>query len=453
MVDINKISRVYFLGIGGIGMSALARYFKAQGKIVNGYDKTPSPLTETLVKEGIGVHYTDDVSLLDKDAELIIYTPAIPANHLQKHWYLDNGFQIFKRAQVLGFISEKRFCIAVAGSHGKTTVSAMIAHLLNQGEGCTAFLGGIAANYQSNYIHTSDKYLVVEADEFDRSFLTLKPNIAVITAIDSDHLEIYGSLENIEKEFIHFTQNIAINGKLVLNEDYKHIEKELRKDIQVLNYGQSATSDCQLAKFEVQDGKLKFDVVFNSQEINNLLASFGGIHNLENATAAIAVCSILGMKEEDIRKGISSFKGIYRRFERHVENRDYIYIDDYAHHPKEIKALMKSLRFLYPDKEILAIFQPHLFSRTQDLCLEFAEELSAANEVILLPIYPAREEAIPGVSSELILSQITLHKKELVEKSALLSALKERAKGKVLVTIGAGDIDRFVPQIKNLLSE
>ncbi|MCB0509612.1 MAG: UDP-N-acetylmuramate--L-alanine ligase [Bacteroidetes bacterium] len=453
MVDINNISRVYFLGIGGIGMSALARYFKAQGKLVNGYDKTSSPLTETLIEEGIGVHYEDNVDLLDKEAELVIYTPAIPKNHQQMQWYLANGFEIYKRAQVLGFISESRFCIAVAGSHGKTTVSAMIAHLLNQGEGCTAFLGGIAANYKSNYIHTSDKYVVVEADEFDRSFLSLKPNIAVITAIDSDHLEIYGSLENIEKEFIHFTEKLAPEGSLVLNEDYKHIESKLRKDIKLRHYGHSPNSDFHLSRFEVKEGKFNFDVISEAKKIENLQASFGGIHNLENATAAIAVCSILGMQEQEIRKGISSFSGIYRRFERHVDNSNYIYIDDYAHHPKEIKALMKSLRFLYPDKEIVAIFQPHLFSRTKDLCQEFAEELSAASEVILLPIYPAREEPMPGVSSDLILSQIKLEKKEILEKASLLNCLKDRAKGKVLVTIGAGDIDRFVPQIKSLLSE
>ncbi|MCD8529210.1 MAG: UDP-N-acetylmuramate--L-alanine ligase [Chitinophagales bacterium] len=452
MIDINNISRVYFLGIGGIGMSALARYFIEQGKTVSGYDKTPSPLTEQLQKEGMNIHFEDDINLLDKHADLVIYTPAIPKDHLEMNWYLKNGFTLYKRSQVLGFISQNKFTIAVAGSHGKTTVSAMIAHILNQAGGCTAFLGGIASNYNSNYIHTSDKYVVVEADEFDRSFLTLHPNIAVITAIDSDHLEIYGSLENIEKEFIQFTNNIEENGVLVLNDKYKHINNQVRKDIAVKYYGQDLDSDFVLKHYEVRHGLFHFFVEAESHKLEDLVAHFGGIHNLENATAAIAVCKTLGLHDEEIRKGILTFKGIKRRFEKLVEVADYLYYDDYAHHPEEINALLNSLRFLYPKKEIVAVFQPHLFTRTQDLHKEFAAALSKANEVLLLPIYPARELPIEGVSASLILNEIKGVNKQLVEKENLLEIIKSLAKNKVIVTIGAGDIDRFVEPIKQMLS-
>lgn len=452
MKTLNHISKVYFLGIGGIGMSALARYFNAQGLSVKGYDKTPSTLTEKLSEEGIAIHFDDTLDLLDKEADLVVYTPAIPLGHKQMNWYKDNGYNLLKRSQVLGLISANHFCIAIAGSHGKTTVSSMIAHILHQSVGCTAFLGGIVSNYNSNYIHSSNKYMVVEADEFDRSFLTLHPNIAGITAIDSDHLEIYGSLDKIENEFVHFANQIVKGGRLILNEDYTHISPGLQPDLKLSSYGQNKTSDFYLKTYRVENGVFIFSVVVNGEEIENLQASFGGIHNLENATLAIAICKLLEISEEDIRKGVTSFKGIKRRFEKQLDREDVIYIDDYAHHPMEIKALMHSLRFLYPKREILAVFQPHLFSRTQDLCKEFAHELSQADEVILLPIYPAREEAIPGVSSALILNQITLPLKSIVEKEDLLKTIKDKAQGKVLVTIGAGDIDRFVEPIKHMLS-
>ena len=453
MIDLKNISQVYFLGIGGIGMSALARYFNAQGKSVSGYDKTPSPLTDTLINEGISIHFEDDINLLNKEADLIIYTPAIPNNHLQMNWYKENGFTLYKRSQVLGFISEGNFCIAVAGSHGKTTVSSMIAHLLNQAEGCTAFLGGIAANFESNYVNTSNKYIVVEADEYDRSFLTLKPNIAVITSIDSDHLEIYGSLENIENEFVHFANKIENGGKLILNENYLHIKDRLPKEVEVVSYGHQKTNNFQLESYQVENGEFNFTIANKNERIENLKASFGGIHNLENATAAITACKLVGMKNEDITKGIATFKGIKRRFEKHVETNDVTYIDDYAHHPEEIKALLKSVKFLYPNKEILAVFQPHLFSRTQNLCEEFANELSIADEVILLPIYPARELPIEGVSANLILDKIKHNNKAIVEKEDLLNTIEKQAKNKIVLTIGAGDIDRFVTPLKTLLNE
>ena len=453
MKDFNNISNVYFLGIGGIGMSALARYFNAKGVKVVGYDKTPSALTDTLIEEGISIHFEDSVEQLVSNTELVIYTPAIPKDNVQMNWYLDNGFTLYKRAQILGLISQNHFCIAVAGSHGKTTVSSMIAHILNEADGCTAFLGGIASNYNSNYIHTSGKYMVVEADEYDRSFLTLSPNIAVITAIDSDHLEVYGSLENIEHEFINFTNKILDEGILVLNEDYKHIEGKVKDGLRILNYGHGPQNDYRLVSYSVLEGKFHFTLETKANELLELMANFGGIHNLENATAAIAVCKEIGIANEPIQRAMASFKGIKRRFEKHVDNYNYIYIDDYAHHPMEIRALIHSVKFLYPNKEILAVFQPHLFSRTKDLQLEFAEELSKADELILLAIYPARELPMAGVSSDLILKHVALKKKAIVEKENLLVAIKKSAKGKVVLTIGAGDIDRFVNPLIELLNE
>lgn len=452
MKDLNNISKVYFLGIGGIGMSALARYFNEHGTKVSGYDRTSSPLTDKLQEEGIHIHFEDDITLLNKDADLVVYTPAIPTTHKQLNWYKENGFELLKRSQVLGLISKNHYCIAIAGSHGKTTVSSMVAHILNESVGCTAFLGGIASNFNSNYIHSSDKYMVVEADEFDRSFLTLHPNIAGITAIDSDHLEIYGSLENIEEEFAHFANQIVAGGQLILNDQYTHIQSRLQSNFNLSFYGQESTSNCYLKSYHVEDGKFHFSVVYEGREIEGLVATFGGIHNLENTTLAISVCKELGLEDNQIREGIASFKGIKRRFEKHIDKEGLVYIDDYAHHPMEIKALMRSLKFLYPEREIVAIFQPHLFSRTQDLCAEFAEQLSVADELMLLPIYPAREEAIEGVSAELILDKVSIDRKSIVQKDELLERIKDVAEDKIIVTIGAGDIDRFVEPIKKMLS-
>lgn len=453
MKDFNNISSVYFLGIGGIGMSALARYFNAKGVNVAGYDKTPSALTDTLIEEGIAINFEDRIENILQHTDMVIYTPAIPANNLQMNWFKEKGFILYKRSQILGFISQNHYCIAVAGSHGKTTVSSMIAHILNGAGGCTAFLGGIATNYNSNYIHTSDKYMVVEADEFDRSFLTLNPNIAVITSVDSDHLEVYGSLENIEKEFVYFTDKISAQGTLILNEHYLHLAPKIAKTVKIKSYGHEKSNDYHLENYSVTAGQFFFSVNSKRDKTIKLEASFGGIHNLENATAAIAVCKEIGISDALIQEGISSFRGIKRRFEQHVSNDSYIYVDDYAHHPQEIKALIKSVKFLYPGKEILAVFQPHLFSRTSDLCTEFAAELSEADEVILLPIYPARELPMEGVTSLIILNKITLKDKAIVAKENLLVRIQDRAKNRVTLTIGAGDIDRFVEPLKILLDE
>lgn len=451
MKDLANISQVYFLGIGGIGMSALARYFNEQGKDVKGYDRSSSPLTNKLQEEGIEIHFEDDVDFLNKEADLVVYTPAIPNHHKQLNWYRENGFELLKRSQVLGLISENHFCIAVAGSHGKTTVSSMLAHILNQSVGCTAFLGGIASNYNSNYIHSADKYMVVEADEFDRSFLTLSPNIAGITAMDSDHLEVYGSLEKIEEEFIQFTNQIVDDGLLVINENYTHIEGRLRPSLETRTYGQNNGSNAYLKDYKVEHGNFVFSVQVGGELIESLEASFGGIHNLENATLAISISKELGVSNDSIRSSIKSFEGIKRRFEKHVDNEECVYIDDYAHHPKELEALIKSLRFLYPNKEILMVFQPHLFSRTQDLHEEFAQELSKVEDLILLPVYPAREEPIAGVSSKLILDKVSIENKAIIQKEALIETIKKKSNNRLVVTAGAGDIDRFVQPLKELL--
>lgn len=452
MISLTNISTIYFIGIGGIGMSALARYFNSQGKKVSGYDKTPSPLTNQLKLEGIAITFEDSIDTLSEDADLVVYTPAIPANHLQFNWYKNKGYQLQKRSVVLGAITQNKFTIAIAGSHGKTTVSSMIAHILNEAGGCTAFLGGIASNFGSNYIHTSDKYVVVEADEYDRSFMTLLPNIAVVTAIDSDHLEVYGSLQNIENEFVVFTNKIEKNGTLFLNENYTHIKQKLDKHFQLKTYGYNSNNNAILKEYKVENGKFVFSVEVNGNTIDGIKANFGGVHNLENATVAIAVCKQLGIADQAIKQAIYSFQGIKRRFDKQVETQNYVYIDDYAHHPEEIKALLNSINVLYSNKNVVAIFQPHLFSRTQDLCSDFAQQLSKANHVILLPIYPARELPIEGVTSSLILDKVKANKKEIVEKENLLDAVKSLPKRSVVLTIGAGDIDRFVEPIKEILA-
>ncbi|MCB9226269.1 MAG: UDP-N-acetylmuramate--L-alanine ligase [Chitinophagales bacterium] len=451
-MSLTNISNIYFIGIGGIGMSALARYFNSQGKKVSGYDKTPSPLTNQLKLEGINITFDDSIETLDKDADLVVYTPAIPANHLQFNWYKNKNYQLHKRSVVLGAITQNKFTIAVAGSHGKTTVSSMIAHILNEAGGCTAFLGGIASNFGSNYIHTSDKYVVVEADEYDRSFMTLEPNIAVITAIDSDHLEIYGSLKNIENEFIAFTNKIVKGGTLFLNEKYLHIKNRLTNNFALKSYGYKTSNNAVLKEFKVENNEFHFSVAVEKENIENIKAKFGGVHNLENATVAIAVCKELGIADEKIKKALYTFKGIKRRFDIQLTNDDYVYIDDYAHHPEEIKALLNSIKVLYPTKNIVAIFQPHLFSRTQDLCADFAEQLSKADEVLLLPIYPARELPIEGVTSTIILNKVNAKRKRIVEKQDLLAVVKNLPKDSVVLTIGAGDIDRFVEPIKEILA-
>jgi len=450
-ITYQNINNIYFLGIGGIGMSALARYFNANGKNVKGYDKTPSPLTDKLIAEGIEICFEDDINLLDKETDLVVYTPAIPKDHKQYHWYLDNKYEVRKRSYVLGLITQDTFCIAVAGSHGKTTVSSMIAHILNETIGCTAFLGGIVNNFESNYINSNSEIVVVEADEYDKSFMTLKPNIAVVTSVDTDHLDIYGSFENIVKEFRDFARLLGKDGVLIEHSSIEHLD--LNTEVSTLSYGLEE-GQVEIITYDIEDGKYYFDVDFFFEEILGFELALPGTHNMENALAAIAVAKSMEIKNEDIVKALASFKGIYRRFEKRVETENLVYIDDYAHHPNEVKALLNSVKEMYPESEVTAIFQPHLFSRTKDLALEFAEQLSLADQVVLMPIYPARELPMEGVTSSLILDKVSHKNKQIVEKEELLDFVKKNIKPnkkQVILTIGAGDIDRFINPITDLL--
>lgn len=450
-ITYQNINNIYFLGIGGIGMSALARYFNANGKNVKGYDKTPSPLTDKLIAEGIEICFEDDINLLDKETDLVVYTPAIPKDHKQYHWYLDNKYEVRKRSYVLGLITQDTFCIAVAGSHGKTTVSSMIAHILNETIGCTAFLGGIVNNFESNYINSNSEIVVVEADEYDKSFMTLKPNIAVVTSVDTDHLDIYGSFENIVKEFRDFARLLGKDGVLIEHSSIEHLD--LNTEVSTLSYGLEE-GQVEIITYDIEDGKYYFDVDFFFEEILGFELALPGTHNMENALAAIAVAKSMEIKNEDIVKALASFKGIYRRFEKRVETENLVYIDDYAHHPNEVKALLNSVKEMYPESEVTAIFQPHLFSRTKDLAVEFAEQLSIADQVVLMPIYPARELPMEGVTSSLILDKVSHKNKQIVEKEELLDFVKKNIKPnkkQVILTIGAGDIDRFINPITDLL--
>lgn len=448
------INNVFFIGIGGIGMSAIARFFNANGKTVKGYDKTPSPLTAQLQKEGISICFEDSVETLDKNTDLVVYTPAIPNTQQQLNWYKTNKYEVKKRSEVLGWISQDMFCIAVAGSHGKTTVSSMIAHLLNETIGCTAFLGGIANNFKSNYINSGQEIVVVEADEYDRSFLTLQPNISIITSIDSDHLDIYGNFENIVKEFRAFAQLNATDGTLILNQKVK--DYSLNKRVKNEIYALEDEAIC-LQKNEIIEGQYQFDVNYKGEIIQGFKLPMAGLHNVENALAAISVCKTLGIKNEAIKTALANFKGIYRRFEKRAEKENVIYIDDYAHHPNEVNALLFSARKMYPNTEIIVVFQPHLFSRTKDLATEFAEALSQAEEVVLLPIYPARELPIKNVSSQLILDKIKSENKKILAKEEIEKWLEEKIKNiekkQIILTVGAGDIDRLVPSIASIINK
>jgi UDP-N-acetylmuramate--alanine ligase len=449
-INLATIKKVYFIGIGGIGMSALARYFKAIGKEVAGYDKTTTELTSQLIHEGITVHFEDDVNLLMKDADLVVYTPAIPSDHAELNFYRAADFPIYKRAQVLGLISKSKYAICVAGSHGKTTVSSMIAHVLHHsGFGCSAFLGGIAANFNSNFLLSNSDYVVIEADEFDRSFHELSPKIAVVTAVDTDHLDIYGSKENIDDAFVTFTNKIDEEGFLVIKEN-QSIESRLPVLDKAFYSLSSTSSDVYCSKYWTVDGGYVFNVSYFGQELIGFRLNMGGLHNIENAIAAFTVAKELGIDTGKIKAAIASFKGIKRRFEKIFSDEHFTYIDDYAHHPEEIRALIQSIKGLYPGKRITAIFQPHLYSRTRDLAKEFAQSLSEADEVLLMEIYPARELPIEGVSSDLILRDVTSASKSICNVQQVLECIKGKSEG-VILTIGAGDIDKIISPISEIL--
>ncbi len=425
-------------------MSALARYFHYRGAIVSGYDKTPTPLTDMLISEGMRIHFDDDIDKIDKDAELVIYTPAIPDNHKGLQFLRDNNYPLKKRSQVLGDLSKDYFTIAVAGSHGKTTTSAMIAWMLkHSGFDCTAFLGGISINFSSNFVAGDNKVLVVEADEFDRSFHTLHPDIAVVTAIDSDHLEIYGTREELVKNFVQFAGQIHSDGRLI------HQSKLHCFDALPVARWSYALSD-ENADFFARNYRL--DIVGSSMAVNkgwDVQLAYPGIHNLENALAAIAVGTQLGLEPDKMTAALAAFSGIRRRFEIAYKSDSTILIDDYAHHPEEISMFLKSVRAIYPGKKITVVFQPHLFTRTRDLATEFALALDQADETLLLPVYPARELPIAGVDSQLIANQMKGNVRVL-SKDALLDFVSESAT-EVLCMVGAGDIDQEVGKVKSIM--
>lgn len=452
----NNFFKYYFLGIGGIGMSALARFFHNKGFPVAGYDRTETPLTKSLVNEGINVIYQESVhdipkDFLRKDSTLIIMTPAIPDDHPQLAYFRENNYTIHKRAQVLGDITHQQLGICIAGTHGKTTTSTITAHLLYQSHvSCSAFLGGIANNYQSNLLLSKESNLVViEADEYDRSFHQLTPYMAVITSMDADHLDIYGTAEAFRESFEHFTSLIRPGGVLIAHKTVE-ITPRLQKGVKLYTYSLDKGGDFHAENIRCKPDRIYFDFVAPTERINDLYITIPILINVENSIAAIALAWLNGVTNEEIRTSISSFSGIYRRFNTIYKSDKVTFIDDYAHHPSELKASISSIRNLYPDKKITGIFQPHLYSRTRDFASDFANSLSLLDELILLDIYPAREQPIPGVSSKMVFDKVKLKNKTLCSKENLLPLLKEK-QPEILVTLGAGDIDQLVPLIKQQL--
>ena len=451
MIDIKNIQRIYFLGIGGIGMSALARYFNSRKVAVGGYDKTSTVLTKELEAEGINVHYEDDIALIDTKADLVVYTPAVPKDHKELNFYRDNGYIVLKRSDVLGYITESSFNICVAGTHGKTTTSSMVAHILrHSGYGCNAFLGGIAVNYNSNFWSSENNVCVAEADEYDRSFLKLSPDVAIISSMDPDHLDIYGTAENLEQAFIDFSARVKPGGLLLSKYGLKRTA-ELQGSRKLTYSLDNSEADVYAANIKMNNGSYHFDVITKDWTLKEVLLNMGGMHNIENAVAAIMVAHDLKIRDEKIKEAVAAFRGVKRRFEYIVKNDNQVMIDDYAHHPQELAALLKGARGLFPGKKCTVIFQPHLYSRTKDFAEGFATSLSLADEIILLPIYPARELPMEGVSSEMILQQMSNKQSRVLEKEALLDWVKQNDNA-LLITAGAGDIDTLVEPIKKILS-
>lgn len=449
-MNIREIKNVYFVGIGGIGMSALARFFRERGAIVNGYDRTETELTIQLVKEGMGIHYTDDVQLLNKEAQLVVYTPAVPKDHKELNWYRDNGYPVYKRSDVLQWITEVMHAITIAGTHGKTTISTLTAYLLREtGYGCNAFLGGISVNYNSNYWSSTNDTAVVEADEYDRSFLKLFPDIAVLTAMDPDHLDIYGTAEEMEEAFIQYTRNIKPGGTLIAKHELRR-RSELKGD-HIITYSlQNNAADVYADNIVLQKGGYVFDIAGKDWRIEGLHLPIGGMHNVENTIAAVTVTHLLKISPEAVKKALAGFKGIKRRFEYLVKTDKVVYIDDYAHHPEELAALIKSAKNLFPSRRCVVAFQPHLFSRTRDLADGFAHSLDMADEVILLDIYPARELPMEGVTSKMIADRMSNPAHTILTKEGLLEYVKV-APLDLFITAGAGDIDKLTEPIKEIL--
>ncbi len=442
-MNLKTIHNVYFVGIGGIGMSAIARYFSVNGKTVAGYDKTPSPITNGLEEIGIEIHFEDSVknipiSFLDKDKTLVVYTPAIPNNHQELNYFINNGFSVLKRAEILGEITKNTFCLGVAGTHGKTTTSSILGHIM-QPEKATSFLGGIAENYNSNLILGEDKISVVEADEFDRSFLKLSPNIACVTSMDADHLDIYGENEQLQQSFRDFANKVS---------DTLIVAKGL--PLKGLTYAVNEEADYKAYNVKIDDGKYIFDVQTPTSVIKNIEFHLPGKHNMMNALAALAMADVYGVSLESVKEQLKTFRGVKRRFSYKIKTDKSVLIDDYAHHPTEINAVEHSVREMYRSDKVLAVFQPHLFTRTKDFADDFATALSKFDEVLLLDIYPARELPIKGITSSWLLEKMSLGNKKLISKEKLSDEII-KSESKIVVMLGAGDIGLIVDEVKDSL--
>lgn len=469
MLSLKDIQRIYFIGIGGIGMSAIARFFLHKGVVVSGYDKTETTLTKQLSEEGALIHYTDDIALLDKDVQLVVYTPAIPAQHEELNWYRNNGYTVVKRSDILQIITADSFNICIAGTHGKTSISTMVGHLLRHtGYGCNVFLGGVSVNYGTNFWGSDNNVCVVEADEFDRSFHKLSPDIAAITSMDADHLDIYGTVEAMEDAFVEFAQRIKSAGVLIRKKQLKRLdEAPIQRQLTYSLINELHSHDCgddchshddipadiHADNIRIEQGGYLFDAYVAGQWIRNVQLNIGGMHNVENMLVAIAVAKMLRIADDKIIAAVADYKGVKRRFEYLWNNQStgtQVAIDDYAHHPEELRALLNSAKQLYPALAMTVVFQPHLFSRTKDHATAFAEVLSIADRVVLLPIYPARELPMPGVTSELIAAGMPKDKVQVLTKEEWMADL-DIHQPEMLVTAGAGDIDTLLPLVKEKL--
>ena len=454
-MNIDNIKSVYFLGAGGIGMSAIARYFLKKGLVVGGYDKTPSDLTRQLEKEGMLIHYEEDLEMIphickQKDSCLVVYTPAIPEEHLELQYFRANGFEVQKRAQVLGTLTQTHKGLCVAGTHGKTTTSTMCAHIMHQSQlDCNAFLGGISKNYGTNYILSDSDFVVIEADEFDRSFHWLRPWMSVITSTDPDHLDIYGTKEAYLESFRHYTELIQPGGALIIHRGLE-MEENLQDGVRRYDYALSE-GDFHAENIRIANGEITFDFISPIECVKDVQLGQPIPINIENGIAAMAMAQLNGCTAEELRYGMQTYGGVDRRFDFKIKTDGLVFLSDYAHHPKEILQSVKSIRELYKDKHITAIFQPHLYTRTRDFYNDFADALSLLDEVVLTEIYPAREEPIPGVTSGLIYDRLKEGvSKKMIRKDEVLDFVKERH-FEVLVVLGAGDLDSLVPQITKLL--
>ena len=457
-MKLEDIKSVYFLGAGGIGMSALVRYFLSEGKFVAGYDRTPSALTDKLIEEGAVLHFEEEVELIpaecrEKNSTLVVYTPAIPGNHKELGYFQSHGFTIKKRAEVLGIITKGKLGVCAAGTHGKTTTSTMTAHLLHQSHvDCAAFLGGISKNYKSNLILSNKSdFVVIEADEYDRSFLHLEPYVATITSADPDHLDIYGNKENYLEAFAQFTERIREDGYLIIHEGLE-VTPRTKPGVKTYTYGRES-GDFHAENIRIGNGKIVIDYVSPWQKIKDIELGVPVSINIENGVTSMAMAEICGATAEEIKAGMASFAGADRRFDFHIKHDNLVLLSDYAHHPDEVRACAKSIKELYKDKKVTTLFQPHLYSRTADFYKEFAESLSLFDKVILVDIYPAREEPIPGVTSKLIFDCLDKNiEKSMCSRADVLACIeKEKENIEVLVSLGAGDIENDVPQMKEIL--